>query len=230
MRPSPALTVALLALFVALGSTSYAVTQLPRNSVGTAQLRDGAVTAQKLSRAARRGLRGRRGATGPAGAIGAQGTAGAPGPQGPAGAPGTKGDPGSAIVARVRLSGGPVTVPPGGRVTLTLTGGSWTQAADELDMVVTSGHFSDRPATCTPNAFDYAIARVAIGAGSVGAVGGGSTTSIPDPDPLESSSHTLPAPGTATARTITGTLENRCTDPGESFTLERLAVDVVAFR
>ena len=42
--------VAYLALFVALGGTSYAATQLPANSVGTAQLRPGAVLAQDVGR------------------------------------------------------------------------------------------------------------------------------------------------------------------------------------
>lgn len=41
--------VAYLALFVALGGTSYAAIKLPRNSVGTAQLRRGAVTNKKLA-------------------------------------------------------------------------------------------------------------------------------------------------------------------------------------
>jgi len=41
--------VAYLALFVALGGTSYAVTSIPRNSVGTRQLRNGAVTPAKLN-------------------------------------------------------------------------------------------------------------------------------------------------------------------------------------
>ncbi len=40
---------AILALFVALGGTSYAATQLPVNSVGTRQIRRGAVTPSKLS-------------------------------------------------------------------------------------------------------------------------------------------------------------------------------------
>jgi hypothetical protein len=40
--------VAYLALFVALGGTSYAALSLPANSVGTKQLRNGAVTPAKL--------------------------------------------------------------------------------------------------------------------------------------------------------------------------------------
>jgi hypothetical protein len=40
--------VACIALFVALGGTSYAVTQLPRNSVGTKQLKKSAVTSKKI--------------------------------------------------------------------------------------------------------------------------------------------------------------------------------------
>ena len=47
-RPSPALVVACIALFIALGGTSYAVTQLPKNSVGTKQLKKNAVTSQKI--------------------------------------------------------------------------------------------------------------------------------------------------------------------------------------
>ena len=42
--------VAYLALFVALGGTSYAAISIPRNSVGTRQLRNGAVTAAKLAK------------------------------------------------------------------------------------------------------------------------------------------------------------------------------------
>jgi rare lipoprotein A len=38
-RPSPSLAVSLAALVVALGGTGYAVTQLPKNSVGTAQIK-----------------------------------------------------------------------------------------------------------------------------------------------------------------------------------------------
>jgi hypothetical protein len=47
--PSPAMVVACVALAVALGGTSYAAIKLPRNSVGTQQLRKNAVVATKLS-------------------------------------------------------------------------------------------------------------------------------------------------------------------------------------
>jgi len=51
MRPSPALVISLIALFVALGGTSYAAIALPKNSVGTKQIKKGAVTAAKLNSA-----------------------------------------------------------------------------------------------------------------------------------------------------------------------------------
>ena len=75
--------VALLALFVALGGTSYAAVKLPRNSVGTVQIKNKAVTRTKIARKTLASLRGPRGAQGPAGAQGpggAQGPAGARGP------------------------------------------------------------------------------------------------------------------------------------------------------
>jgi hypothetical protein len=47
--PSPAFVIALIALFVALGGTSYAALSLPPNSVGTRQLKNGAVTSKKVA-------------------------------------------------------------------------------------------------------------------------------------------------------------------------------------
>jgi hypothetical protein len=51
-RLSPALVVSFVALLVALGGTSYAAFSLPRNSVGTRQLKNGAVTNKKLAKGA----------------------------------------------------------------------------------------------------------------------------------------------------------------------------------
>lgn len=51
-RPSAALIVSIVALAVALGGTSYAAFNLPKNSVGTKQLRNGAVSTTKLKNGA----------------------------------------------------------------------------------------------------------------------------------------------------------------------------------
>jgi len=46
--PSPAFVISVIALFVALGGTGYAAIHLPRNSVGTKQLKKNAVTSTKI--------------------------------------------------------------------------------------------------------------------------------------------------------------------------------------
>jgi hypothetical protein len=84
---------ATLALFLALGGAAYAATQLPKNSVGTKQLRNGAVTAAKIAKKTRKQLQGSRG---PAGPQGPQGKAGKAGPKGAAGAKGAQGPTGKA--------------------------------------------------------------------------------------------------------------------------------------
>jgi Collagen triple helix repeat (20 copies) len=86
---------ATLALFLALGGAAYAATQLPKNSVGTAQLRNGAVTAGKIAKKTRNQLRGARGATGPQGPEGKTGKVGPKGATGAKGATGIKGDTGT---------------------------------------------------------------------------------------------------------------------------------------
>lgn len=47
-RPSTAVVLALMALVIALGGTSYAAFSVPKNSVGTKQLKNRAVTTHKL--------------------------------------------------------------------------------------------------------------------------------------------------------------------------------------
>ena len=48
-RPTASMVISLIALFVALGGASYAAVSLPNNSVGTAQIKSKAVTAQKMA-------------------------------------------------------------------------------------------------------------------------------------------------------------------------------------
>jgi len=74
--------IGLLALFVALGGTSYAAIKLPANSVGTAQLKKNAVTLKKIKASTRAALKGQKGDTGPMGATGPMGPKGDPGADG----------------------------------------------------------------------------------------------------------------------------------------------------
>src|SRR5256885_4297543 len=122
---------ALVALFIALGGTSYAVTQLPRNSVGSKQIRRSAVTSRAIhdrsiavrdiSRTARASLRG------------AKGDAGPPGPSG--------------VTYRAVLNSGGATVR-GNAVTATHQGGSglYTVAFDrDVSACVATATLSEAP-------------------------------------------------------------------------------------
>lgn len=101
--------VAYLALFFALGGTSIAAVQaLPRNSVGSPQIKNHSIQKVDISRRTVAALRGARGARGPAGPAGAAGSKGATRPAGPAGAPGAPGA--SGVSGYVRVSGPQVTV------------------------------------------------------------------------------------------------------------------------
>ncbi len=126
-HPSPSLVVSVIALIVALGGTSYAAVALPRNSVGSGQLKPKSVKAADLASNAvssskvkdgtllakdfKRGQApaGATGPRGPAGATGPQGPTGATGAQGPAGAKGDKGDPGDPATDAVSVGGQRVT-------------------------------------------------------------------------------------------------------------------------
>jgi Collagen triple helix repeat (20 copies) len=85
---------ATIALFIALGGVGYAATRLPKNSVGTKQIRRAAVTPAKLSKAAKSKLVGPAGPEGPRGAAGPQGARGPQGAAGEKGAPGRPGEKG----------------------------------------------------------------------------------------------------------------------------------------
>ena len=102
--------VAYLALFVALGGTSYAAIRLPANSVGAKQIKKNAVRSSDVKNASlaaidfkagqlpagargAQGLPGARGAAGGTGPAGARGAAGDTGPAGATGPQGAKGDP-----------------------------------------------------------------------------------------------------------------------------------------
>src|SRR6201996_909465 len=90
-RPTYSNIVATLALFFALAGGAWAATQLPKESVGSTQLKDGAVTPGKLSAQAKKSFTGARGEAGAQGALGPRGTEGQRGENGAVGATGMQG-------------------------------------------------------------------------------------------------------------------------------------------
>jgi hypothetical protein len=90
--------VAYLALFFALGGTSIAaVNALPRNSVGSAQIKNGSIQKVDISKRTAAALRGKRGPRGLQGIQGIQGIQGVQGAQGQKGDKGDTGAPGTAF-------------------------------------------------------------------------------------------------------------------------------------
>ncbi len=93
---TPPMVVAIAALFIALSGSAYAVSQLPKNSVGSPQIKNGSVRTfdlagdvkRKLTKAGQPGPRGEQGEQGPRGFAGATGATGAQGVTGAQGAPG----------------------------------------------------------------------------------------------------------------------------------------------
>ena len=89
-RPTYANVVATLALFIALGGSSYAALKLPANSVTSAQVKNGSLLKKDFKAGQLpKGAKGAKGAKGDKGAPGDRGATGAAGPAGLAGAAGT---------------------------------------------------------------------------------------------------------------------------------------------
>jgi hypothetical protein len=93
--------VSILAFCVLGGGTAFAAMQVAGNSVGTKQLKKGAVTPGKLSSAAKDTMTG---ATGPEGPKGDTGAKGDPGVQGDPGVKGEQGESGPSDVYSARLT------------------------------------------------------------------------------------------------------------------------------
>jgi hypothetical protein len=237
--------IAYLALFVALGGSSYAATRLTPGSVTASALAKGSVTRTKLAKnsvtgadvvnkslttsdfkpgSVLRGLKGDMGATGDRGLQGLEGLKGAAGPAGPTGPTGPAGRNGdAAIAAKAALSGGTFTAPAGANTTVPLTGTTWTQSKDEVDLL--SGNATIKiPASCTGGVFNPLTLNV----------DGTAQTFLLAPTLPASGTVTLPFavatlqdPDQDTQHTLSATLNNSCTKSGENFTLTGLNVDAV---
>jgi hypothetical protein len=238
--------VAYVALFTALGGTSYAAIQLAPGSVTAKALANGAVTHSKLAphsvyagnlakrqltaadfkpgalQSALRGPTGAKGSAGPAGGGGGYGPAG---PMGGGGAMGPAGHDGSASVALRARSTGSVTGPHGASTTVPLTAGSWTQAANDVNLVTGSVTIGV-PQSCT-GSFGNSVVLSVDGIPNTFAVAPTAPANTTVTIPLVVSE--VMEPGADKQHTITAKLQNSCTKSGEDYTLTDAKIDVVNF-
>jgi hypothetical protein len=220
--------VAYVALFAALGGTSYAAVRLTPGSVTSSALAPNAVTHSKLAPNSVTSLNVVRGsltaADFKAGTLvkgrGKQGAAGAPGA---VGQPGPQGTPGGASVgARARFSGS-VSAPNGGSTSVPLSSNTWTQAANELDLI-TGAMTVHIPSSCT-GSFGNALVVSVDGTPQTFAVAPTAPASGTVTMPFAVG--TLTEPGQSTPHTLTTAFGNSCTKSGESYTVTDVKADII---
>jgi hypothetical protein len=209
-------------------------------------------------------IKGATGATGPTGPTGAQGVTGVAGPTGPAGATGPRGEKGetgatgpaggppgptgergptgaaggASIVARVR-SVGPVTTVTGGEgVEDPLTGGSWTQQAQELNSFQVGEVTFTRPSEqkCGPSGGPIAVVEIFLDGRKVGQASSGEklgteTWAIFWQFQPAGNEPWLPEPGKATSHTFTARTKDHCPNESETppfhYTTSSISIDVI---
>ena len=239
------------ALFIALGGSSYAAVRLTPNSVTTTAIAKRAVTHAKLAPNSvtgsnvkkgaltasdfkagtfLQGLKGDAGAAGfdgERGFDGLQGLQGDAGPQGPQGVEGAKGDPGhdgsASIALRARV-GGAVTAKNGAQTSVPLTGATWTQGAGQVNLVVGSVDLTV-PSGCTGSLGNNLIISV-----------DGQATTVAIAPLVPPGRITMPIvvgslsePDNDTPHTMTATFANSCAQAGQDYTVHGVKFDVLAF-
>jgi Collagen triple helix repeat (20 copies) len=233
------------ALFAALGGTSYAAVTLAPGSVTSKALANGAVTNAKLAKHSIGpsdiklhsltaddftnkvlGLVGGNGTNGVNGVNGTSGSQGAAGAQGPTGAQGPAGANGSASIAMfANQSGGPLTAPHSSTTSVPLTNASWTQAGDELDLIAGSATI-EIPGSCTGSFGNDLVIDVD---GVANTFGVASTAPANGTETIPFLVSELTQPGGSTNHTITAQLVDTCQDSGQDYTVSNAKVDVIAF-
>jgi hypothetical protein len=125
-----------------------------------------------------------------------------------------------------RAHGSSVVAKHGGSTDVPLTGDSWTQSPQELDLVAGTMDVAI-PASCT-GGFANALTL---------SVDGKATTFAAAPGPPASGTLTVPfligtlsEPGQDTQHKLSAKFANSCTKNGEDFTIKALKVDVLKFR
>lgn len=188
------------AVFLVLGGgTAFAATRLAAKSVGTKQLKKGAVTPAKLSTSARQAL---------AGAPGARGIAGVDGPRGPKGETGVPGSPVTGQPAAIDAKAPEQPLPSGGSFFALGGRTSWTAPSEPAGLLIASlevtvaTNTADQEEECLPQVevFDNGEMVKRLSAGVSGVYGG-------NPTPTKYSATSAPTPidmlGSQVTRTIT---------------------------
>jgi hypothetical protein len=215
--------VAYVALFVALGGSSYAAVSLAPGSVRTRALAKGSVTHKKLAAnsvtTANVANHSLTRADFKLGALSGPGRGGGQGPAGPAGRSG-----GAYVGARANSSGA-VVAPHGSSTNVPLSGGTWTQESGELDLI--AGTLTVKsPAACTGSFGNSLVVSVDGKPNTFGVppqVPAAATTTVPI------LVGTVSDPGGSTQHRLTASLANSCTKAGEDFTVGQVKLDVLKF-
>jgi hypothetical protein len=239
--------VAYVALFVALGGSSYAAVRLAPNSVTSRAIAKGAVTNAKLAKSAvtsnsvkngslassdfkpgavLKGLKGDTGNSGNQGGPGLSGIPGLRGETGAAGAQGPAGHDGSASIGLAARTGGSTTAPKGAQTSIPLNGASWTQSAGELDLVTGSVTMTI-PSGCT-GSFGNSVVISVDGSPLTFAVAPMAPASSTVTVPLNVG--TLTEPSGDAQHTMTASFANTCTGSGQDYSVTNAKLDVVKFR
>jgi hypothetical protein len=218
--------VAYVALFVALGGSSYAAVRLTPGSVRTRALARGAVTHKKLARdsvtTANIADRSLTRSDFKLGALSGPARGGGKGSRGPAGPAGRAG--GAFVGARIGTSDA-VVAPHQATTNVPLAGATWTQEAKELDLI--AGSMTVKvPSACTGS----------FGNSLVVSVDGKANTFAVPPQVPASATVTVPVvvgtltePSATTDHRMTAALANSCTKAGEDFTVSQVKLDVLKF-
>ena len=238
------------ALFAALGGTSYAAVRLAPGSVTNRALARGAVSHSKLAadsvtsadiangsikpgdfaRETMTALTKKGGGvtTAADGTTGATGNRGANGGTGTAGTPGPAGAAGAAgtgsVILRARGTG-TVSAPHGASTAVGINDASWTQSPGELDLITGTATITI-PSACT-GSFGNAL---------ILSVDGTPATFALAPSTPASGTVTMPfnvtsvmEPASSAAHHLTASLANSCTKAGEDYSVGDIKLDVVKF-
>jgi hypothetical protein len=236
------------ALFAALGGTSYAAVRLKPGSVTAAALAKNSVTHAKLASnsvtstnvadhsltsadfkagvlgGSSAGANGANGAHGASGSAGPAGPAGSAGSAGATGAPGPQGLPGGATVGtRARMSAASVSAPNGASTPVALSSNTWTQLSGELDLIAGSMTVQI-PATCTGS---FGNALVVSVDGTPTTFAAAATAPASGTATIPFNVGTLTEPAQSTSHTLTASFGNSCTKAGENYTVTDVKLDIV---